>query len=161
MELFVVRHAIAEPRGAGWVDADRPLTPRGIERLEATLKGLRAARVRVDTIVHSPWTRARETAERMDAILSPEGTIIEDEGLAAPPDRGLLVRLAAHRSVAVVGHEPWLGELVAWLVAGDLHLGERFALKKAGVAWLSGDPAPLGCVLRASWTPRMLRLAGD
>lgn len=161
MELFVVRHAIAEPRGAGWADAERPLTPRGIERLEATLRGLHSARVRVDTILHSPWARARETAERMGAILSPEGTTLAEEGLAVPPDRALLVRLAAYRSVAVVGHEPWLGELVAWLVAGDLHLGERFPLKKAGVAWLSGDPAPLGCRLRASWTPRMLRLAGE
>lgn len=161
MELYVVRHAIAEPRGTGWIDAERPLTPRGIERLQATVDGLMAGRVRVDAIFHSPWTRATQTAEHMTPLLTGQGRSIEDAGLAEPPTRALLRRLHGNRSVALVGHEPWLGELVSWLVVGDVRLGEQFPLKKAGVVWLTGLPEPGGCLLRASWTPRMLRLAGS
>jgi len=64
-------------------------------------------------------------------------------------------------SLAVVGHEPWLSELIAWLCLGERELGAAFQLKNGGVAWLSGEPVPGGCVLKALWTPRSLRRAGD
>ena len=59
--------------------------------------------------------------------------------------------------IAAVGHEPWMGELCAWLVTGDPDLGDRFPFKKAGVAMLEGTPEPGGCALRAIWPPKTLR----
>jgi phosphohistidine phosphatase len=56
-----------------------------------------------------------------------------------------------------VGHEPWLGELVAWLAFGDTRFGEALVIKKAGVLWLEGTAVPGGMQLRASMPPKLLR----
>jgi len=157
MDIFVVRHAPAEPRGTGWVDADRPLTLEGIEKWEKAVEGLRTLRVAPAQIFHSPWRRAVETAQRLKP-LEPACELVETEHLAATPSRALLGQLQGE-AVALVGHEPWMGELVALLLTGERRLGARFPFKKGGVAWLAGDPVPGGCDLRALWTPRSLRAA--
>ncbi|HJK91154.1 MAG TPA: histidine phosphatase family protein [Polyangiaceae bacterium LLY-WYZ-15_(1-7)] len=155
MELYIVRHAIAEPRGAGWPDAERPLTLKGIERLERVVSGLKALDVELDAVFHSPWRRAIETAERLTPLMG-RPRRVELEALAAPPGKELLRGLRGER-IAAVGHEPWMGELCAWLVTGDPDLGDRFPFKKAGVAMLEGTPEPGGCALRAIWPPKTLR----
>ena len=157
MHLFLVRHATAEARGAGWDDAERPLTLDGIERFDRVVKGLRALRVELDVVVHSPWRRAVETAHRLTPLMA-QGQRVETSALAASPSDGLLDAIAGER-VALVGHEPWMGELLAWLVTGDPFLGAHFVFKKGGVAWLEGDARPGRCTLRALWTPRSLREA--
>jgi phosphohistidine phosphatase len=60
-------------------------------------------------------------------------------------------------SVAVVGHEPWLGELIGWLTAGDPRAGEALVIKKGSVSWLEGSAVPGGMSLRALLPPRVLR----
>jgi len=57
----------------------------------------------------------------------------------------------------VVGHEPWLGELAAWLAFGDAKHGDALVVKKAGVLWLEGTAVPGGMQLRASIPPKLLR----
>ena len=64
-----------------------------------------------------------------------------------------------NEDTAVVGHEPWLGELVAWLAFGDTRHGEALQIKKASVVWLDGTAVPGGMTLRALLTPRMIRAA--
>jgi phosphohistidine phosphatase len=59
--------------------------------------------------------------------------------------------------VAVVGHEPWLGELIALLTTGESRHGETIPLKKGGVAILEGAPTPGGMTLRALLPPRVSR----
>jgi len=63
--------------------------------------------------------------------------------------------------VGLVGHEPFLGALLAWLIVGDPDMGERLAFKKGGVAHIEGGPAPGTCALRAHWPPKSLRKIGD
>lgn len=155
VHIYLVRHAIAEPRGDKWADEDRPLTLEGIERFERSVKGLRKLKVEFDAVLHSPWRRAVETAQRLTPVLG-GGRRAETAELAMPPRRELL-ELIHGESVAVVGHQPWLADLLAWLTTGDVDLGERFVLKKGGVAWLDGEATPGGCALRAVWTPRTLR----
>ncbi|MEO0324522.1 MAG: histidine phosphatase family protein [Myxococcota bacterium] len=157
MHLYLVRHATAEARDAGWDDAERPLTLEGVERFDRVVKGLRALRVELDAVLHSPWRRAVETAHRLTPLMV-QGQRRETDALAAPPGEGLLEAIAGQRA-ALVGHEPWMGELLAWLVAGDRFLGPSFMFKKGGVAWLEGEPLPGRCTLRALWTPRSLREA--
>ena len=79
------------------------------------------------------------------------------EALAAPPSRGLLEVLGeAGETVAVVGHEPWLSELIAWLVVGEPADGDaRFRMKKGGVAQLRGTPRPGRMQLRALLPPKL------
>lgn len=159
MQIYLVRHAIAEARGGAWEDAERPLTLEGIERVERTVRGLARLRVEFDHVYTSPWRRALETAQRL-APLMPTGDRRQTELLAQAPTPALLRQLHGER-IALVGHEPWLGELLALLVVGDPTLGNRFPFKKAGVAWLEGSAEPGGCDLKAHWTPRSLRMAAQ
>lgn len=154
MELFVIRHGIAEERREGLDDTTRKLTKEGRERFAAAVKGLARLEVGFDRLYTSPWTRAVQTAELLEPLL--EGERVVTEQLAKAPSEALLDELRGERT-AVVGHEPWLGELVAMLVTGDASLGERFPLKKGGVAWLEGEPEPGQMVLRAVLMPKVLR----
>lgn len=154
MDIFLVRHAIAAPREGDWVDAERPLTKKGMARFSSVVTGLAALDIRFDRVFHSPWARAVQTAELLAPLGSDRPTMLTS--LAEPPSRELLSQLGPGR-IAVVGHEPWMGELLAWLVVGDRALGGHFPFKKGGVAWLDGEPIPGGCALRALWTPKSLR----
>lgn len=153
MELFLVRHAIAEARAAGRPDEDRALTPKGRQRFEAEVRGLLALGVAFDRLLHSPWRRAAQTA----ALLAPCCEVAPEpcEALARAPDPELLRALEGER-VALVGHEPWLSELAAWLCLGRAD-GSWLELKKGGVIWLGGPPEPGQMVLRALHPPRSLR----
>jgi phosphohistidine phosphatase len=62
--------------------------------------------------------------------------------------------------IALVGHEPWMGELVAWLTTGTPADGSVFAFKRGGVAWLEGALQPGQMVLQAFLPPKVLRTLG-
>jgi phosphohistidine phosphatase len=156
LELFVVRHAIAEERAADKEDASRALTERGRERFGKGVRGLARLGFAFDRIDHSPWLRAVQTAELLTPLLDHAGETRVSAELAAPPARALLEGLGEGR-VALVGHEPWLSELVALLVSGDAGDGAGFEFKKGAVAWLEGEPRPGAMTLRALLPPRVLR----
>src|SRR5262245_36825097 len=156
MHLFVIRHAIAEDPVAGQADADRELTPDGDRKLRRIVKGLRKLDIHFERVLTSPWVRAKTTAERLEPISDREPIVTEL--LCQTPRAELLATIAEHpTTVAVVGHEPWLGELVAWLAFGDMRHGEALDLRKAGVVWLEGSAVPGGMTLRAMLTPKVLR----
>lgn len=129
-ELYLVRHAIAAERGPDWPDDDkRPLTVEGIARFKSIVKGLQVLDVDVDLIVTSPLVRARQTAELLSAGLASRPSVRALGGLA--PGHGAqevltqLARAARRRRVALVGHEPDLGQLAAHLVGASRPLAFR------------------------------------
>ncbi len=157
MDLILIRHARAQPCSEDLPDSMRPLTERGRRQFARVARGLDRLEIRVDLLLHSPWLRAVDTAELLGRIL--DGPSRVTSLLAEAPTVHLLddlVRLQTQR-VAVVGHEPWLGELCAWLVAGDAGSCANFALNKGGVAWLTGIPLPGGMRLQGWFPPRVLR----
>jgi phosphohistidine phosphatase len=158
MQLYVVRHAIAEDAAPGQADGARELTDEGIQKLKQAVKGMRQLDISFDRIVSSPWVRARETAERLEPLCDATPEITD---LLIQSPRAELLALIAERGedTAVVGHEPWLGELVAWLAFGDTRHGEALVLKKAGVVWLEGTAVPGGMQVRALLPPSILRAA--
>lgn len=120
-ELYLVRHAIAAERGDEWPDdTKRPLTVRGISRFKDAVRGLRHLDVALDEIWTSPLVRARQTADLLAAGLGGKPVVKVLETLApghAPA--AVLAQLAkASRGgrLALVGHEPGLGELAAHLI---------------------------------------------
>src|SRR5690606_27166083 len=124
--------------------------------------GLRELGWCFDRVLSSPWQRALSTAELLAPVV--EGpTIVTD--LLCDKTRPELFALIAEstgprkkrHATAVVGHEPWLSELVAWLAFGDPRHGEAFDLKKGGMIWLEGSSVPGGMMIRAMLTPRILR----
>ncbi len=152
MEIFLVRHAVAVPRAR--TDAARRLTPAGRREFTRVVRGLGRLGVEVDRLYHSPWTRAVETAELLRPLLDGECEV--HPGLARSPNTALLAGLRGRR-IALVGHEPWLGQFLGILIGGDPQLGRRFKFSKGCVAWLEGDPKPGGMLLRALLPPRVLR----
>lgn len=164
MHLFVVRHAIAEDAEPGQDDALRELTSDGARKFKRSVQGLREMRWQFTRVLTSPWTRAMQTAELLKPITF--GPTISTELLCDKPRPELFALIAetvadaaddARHATAVVGHEPWLSELVGWLAFGDAHLGEGLELKKGGVVWLEGTAVPGGMKLRAMLPPKVLR----
>ncbi len=151
-----MRHALAVARGGDALDHARPLTAKGRSRFRASVTGLRALGVKLDRVYHSPWVRARQTAGLLMELAE---TSIETQGLAQAPDTRLLEELSGE-AVALVGHEPWMGELASLLTMGDPAHGDRFRFKKGAVAHLAGLPSPGGCQLLSLLPPKVLRALG-
>ena len=159
MQLFVIRHGIAEDAAPGQDDASRELTEDGERKLRKVVKGLRRLDIDFDRILTSPWRRATQTAIALQPLC--EEPPLSTDLLAQSPKAELLALIAElNETTAVVGHEPWLGELVAWLAFGDPRHGEALVIKKAGVLWLDGTAVPGGMHLRASIPPKLLRALG-
>jgi phosphohistidine phosphatase len=135
MQLIIIRHAIAVPRGTpGIPDEDRPLTPEGEQKFREAAKGLARLVDRPDALLTSPWLRAKQTAAIAGAAwgqLEPKKTAALASGsfeeLAA-----VLDRTPDDATVAVVGHEPWVSALLARLL-GTRH-DDRLTFKKGGAA---------------------------
>jgi phosphohistidine phosphatase len=156
MHLFVIRHAVAEDVGPGVDDTARELTEAGRAKLRRAVRGLRALDVRFERILTSPWKRAVQTARQLAPIAA--SPPVATELLTQPPRAELLALIAeGGETTAVVGHEPWLGELAAWLAFGDTRHGEALIIKKCGVLWLDGTAVPGGMQVRAAIPPRLLR----
>jgi phosphohistidine phosphatase len=158
MHLYVVRHGIAEDSNEAG-DSARALTPEGKKKLKKSIRGLRELGVNFDRVLTSPWKRALETA----ALLAPlcDDTPHVTELLAQTPRAELLALIAERgQDTAVVGREPWLSELVAWLAFGEQRYRDGITLKKGGVVHLSGDAIPHGMKLHAHLPPKVLRSLG-
>lgn len=158
--LYVVRHAIAELRGEAYPDdTKRPLTPKGMARFKEAARGLAELGVTLDLILTSPLVRARQTAEILAATLRGRIPIEEIEVLAPASSPGAVLSVLGEYSrrkrMALVGHEPGIGELAARLV------GSRtpFAFKKGAVCCIEVGalPPPGPGTLQWFATPRMLR----
>jgi phosphohistidine phosphatase len=150
MDVFLIRHAIAEDRREGLRDADRELTHKGRERFKAVVESLEDSGFRFDRVYHSPWLRAVQTAELLAPIN--HGPLISTDELAQPPRAAFFASLQG-AAVACVGHEPWMSDTLSLLTTGDPH-GPWLRFKKGGVAWLRGIPNPGSMELRALLPPR-------
>jgi phosphohistidine phosphatase len=145
MELYLIRHADAQPVGEGGVedDAERPLTAVGQAQCRVLAASLQRQKVHLDKVVTSPLLRARQTAEGLS--LHWTGTLPTQEvcdELAPDGKRGKLTRFLRKlgaESVAVVGHQPDLGAYLAWLIGGKK---AQVELAKAGVACVHFDGKP-------------------
>jgi phosphohistidine phosphatase len=166
MELYLVRHAIAEERDAErWPDdALRPLTDDGRRRFKRAAAGLRRLVPVVDALLSSPYLRARETAE----ILAKEagwGGVTLLDGLAPGHDPGDLLKLLRpywpSNALALVGHAPDLELFASFLLTGSPST-LSMEWRKGGVVAMAttGQPAAGGLTLRWALPPRVLRAIG-
>lgn len=159
MQLYLIRHAIAEDTAPeGLKDDARPLSEEGVRRFRQVVKGLDRLEVRFSKLYHSPKLRAVQTADLLMKLVDGESEVMP--ALAEPPQEILLAALAGFGKedrVGMVGHEPWLSELCAWLVLGDRQKATAFILKKGGIARLEGEPEPGKMQLLALLPPSVLR----
>jgi phosphohistidine phosphatase len=159
MLLLIIRHAIAVPRGTpGIADAERPLTPDGEERFRAAAAGLARLVGRPDALLSSPWLRARQTADIAAGAwgkIEPEETDVLAGGTFDEQAR-VLDRYPASGTVAVVGHEPYVSDLLGRLLGSRSE--DRLTFKKGGAA-LVDIPARVREGGRLLWylPPKVLR----
>jgi phosphohistidine phosphatase len=142
-ELYLVRHGLAEERGDAWPDdAKRPLTEEGMARMRKAVRGLARLSVSIDLILTSPLVRARQTAEIVAAGLEPRPTILNVDALTPAGTftslAGELEKHARRTRIALVGHEPNIGEIAARLV-GSRHPIE---FKKGAVCRIDVEQLP-------------------
>jgi phosphohistidine phosphatase len=110
MNLYLMRHGIALTRDDPSVahDAERPLTGKGVKRMRKAAKGLRELAVPFDSILTSPLSRARQTADIVASALGMEARLEEISGLA--PESTVehlmfgLTRYQDRQHVLLVGH---------------------------------------------------------
>lgn len=161
-QIHLVRHAIAEERGSRWPDDDlRPLTREGIRRFKEVVRGLARLDVELDLIITSPLVRARQTAELLAGGLTVGRSVrvVDELAPGTPLTEAVagVLRLPGRR-LAVVGHEPDLGRLAAFLIGARRPL----PFKKGGVCridLLADTPRPRGTLVWCA-PPALLRLAG-
>ncbi len=158
--LYLVRHAIAAERGEDWPDDDkRPLTARGVARFKESVNGLSRLDVAVDEIFTSPLVRAKQTAEILAGGLPGKPTVKVLDALSPGHAPGSilaqLARTARRRRLALVGHEPGLGELAAHLIGA----GRALTFKKGGVCRIDVESLTSRRAGSLNWfvTPKVLR----
>jgi phosphohistidine phosphatase len=149
MRLYVVRHAKAFERDRGRFPDDRlrPLTREGLKAFCALARSIGCATDAPELVLSSSWKRAWDTAialedeagwpapERCTALES------DESGAVAALAREISTR-SALGSLALVGHEPALSALVAWLLGSDHPI---IRMRKGAVAALElASPRQLG-----------------
>jgi len=145
MNLYLLRHAEAEDASSTGKDADRALSDRGREVMKVV--GAAFARVaETDEIFHSPYRRARETAELVGVAL-PKAKLIEVPWLApeSDPRIGFDEIRARRGDLLWVGHQPHLGRALGYAVTGSDEA--ELPMKKASIARVSfsgSHPSPPG-----------------
>jgi phosphohistidine phosphatase len=164
VRIYLVRHAIAAERGRDWPDdSKRPLIRKGVDRMREAVRGLVELDAHVDVVLTSPFVRAVQTAEILADGLTPRPSIVETPSLT-PEEAPTSVARALEpyrrtKAVALVGHEPGIGRLAAWLLGTP----EPIEFKKGGVCCVECASLPPDGRGRLIWhaTPAMLRaLAG-
>ncbi|HEY5945897.1 MAG TPA: histidine phosphatase family protein [Kofleriaceae bacterium] len=118
MRIYLVRHGDAVPEEDAGSDRDRWLSPRGREAARILGRLLREQQLAPDMIVCSPLPRAVQTAELIAASIDYIGAISSWRCLepSAMPRVAAGQLAAIGPSVLVVGHEPSISSLGAFLL---------------------------------------------
>jgi len=127
LELYLIRHGVAAERGEEYPDdSKRPLTNDGITRLRKEAKGLDALDVSFDVILSSPLVRARQTADVFAEVMKGKPSVQPVDALTpAGSPAAVIHELGRHmrkERIALVGHEPNMGELAAHLIGSKVAL---------------------------------------
>ncbi len=142
MRLLLIRHAIAEERGARWPDDSlRPLTDEGERKMQEAAAGI-AHLLQPGVILTSPFARASRTAEIVAARFP--GVAVQEEAALTGPDYSSWFATTGGTGmacVAVVGHEPLLSEALSVLLCGD-EGAVRTEFKKGAAALVECGDAP-------------------
>jgi phosphohistidine phosphatase len=170
MQVVIIRHGIAveldESAKAKMADAERPLTKPGTKKMRAAAKGLaRVVDGGIDVLAASPLVRAQQTAAIVAEAFEGETKVATvDELKPGKPAKAVLQWLQGQKAdatIAVVGHEPQLGMLISYLLAGDRK--RSFVEVRKGSATLLEFPEQVkagGAMLQWMLKPSQLRDLG-
>jgi phosphohistidine phosphatase len=148
MEIYLLRHGIAEEGRAGGRDSDRALTAEGREKLGRVLKRAHAAGVRPGVILASPYRRAVETAQIAAEALQYRGEIVKTQALVpdASPQNAWdeICSRRTEDAILLASHEPLMSSMAAFLLCSP---ALQVDMKKGAMAKIDCDhfgPVPHG-----------------
>ncbi|MHC5741740.1 MAG: phosphohistidine phosphatase SixA [Nostoc sp.] len=150
MELYLIRHGIAEDKGLGIKDEERSLTKEGRQKTEKVAQKLVKLGLNFDLILTSPLVRARQTAEiliakKLSSQLEESSHLAHDGQISSWLKDWLEPRnYSQNTQLALVGHEPDLTSWAEILLWGEVKAS--LVLKKAGMIGikLPETGSPLG-----------------
>ena len=123
MQIYLLRHGIAEDGSPGRPDSERALTDEGKARLRRVLKRARSADVIPTLIVSSPLRRAVETAEVAAEVFKYKGDLVKSGAFvpeASARQAWEEIRLySGEAALMVASHEPLMSATVAYLLGSD------------------------------------------
>ena len=135
MDLLVLRHGEAGRRSPLPGDSKRSLTTEGKQEIVDLSNGLTSLELKLDYIFTSPLLRAKQTAEIVAKSLKYKGKVEELDALKPEGSKlefySALSRMKQDSMILVVGHEPYLSEMISEAISQS---GCRIDLKKAGLA---------------------------
>jgi phosphohistidine phosphatase len=156
MEIYLLRHGIAEEGQPGRPDSERVLTSEGREKLRRVLKRARAAGADPSLILSSPFQRAVQTAEIAAEVLGYKAQIEQTRALvpdARPNEVWDAIReRKGEKAILLASHEPLMSSAVALLLGVPALMVD---MKKAALVRVDCDrfgPQP-ACVLKWMLTP--------
>ena len=165
MNLYLLRHGLAVEPGEHGIhrDADRPLTAKGKAKLGKIAAAMQAIDLSFDLILSSPYLRARQTAEIVADSFNARKRVEFSEALTPNGSSRKLVDFINRsgpfsNGVLLVGHEPFLSELISLLVSGGT--GFPVLMKKGGLCKLSTESLHNGRCATLEWllTPKQMIL---
>lgn len=109
MNLYLIRHSIAENISLDKKDFDRELTSEGKSVIAKTSQAWKNYINQLDIVLSSPLTRAVQTAEIISSNLQTNQNLIKDNNLGTGSRTSDLIELLnslEYENVAVVGHQP-------------------------------------------------------
>ena len=150
MDIILWRHAEAED---GIPDATRKLTDKGQKQAQQMAAWFASRLPQNTRILVSPSTRTQQTA----AALGLEFETVKEVGLSTNTN-SLLAKAGwpdAQGAVLVVGHQPTLGQVAAFLLSGE---EQDWSVKKGAVWWITNRTrqGEGQSVLRCVLAPEML-----
>jgi phosphohistidine phosphatase len=158
--LYLIRHGAAAERGEDYPDdSKRPLTSAGLSRLRKEARALDAMNVGFDHIITSPLVRTRQTADVFAETLKTKPSVSQSDALApAGTPVAVIQEIGKHSKkgrIALVGHEPNIGELAARLIGARAPL----EFKKGAICRIDFDVLPPKGTGQLRWfvTAKMLR----
>jgi phosphohistidine phosphatase len=143
LTLYLIRHARADERGPTYPDdTKRPLIQKGFRQAQTLAKVFNELEIEFDHIFSSPYTRAVQTAQPLARCLK-KVDIEYLETLAGSDYKALLEDIhkaikKSSKTIALIGHEPYLSELAAYLLC-DNHQALPVNFKKSAYMALSGN----------------------
>lgn len=120
VRFLIVRHAPTVAPAEPQFQHARPLTADGRLQFTGLVRRLQEDQITISRLLHSPWTRAVQTADLLMPVLN--GTRTETDQLARAPTEDLVATLCEGQpsdTAAAVGHHPWVGDLAQRLLGPD------------------------------------------
>lgn len=154
MNLYLIRHGIAEEPGGG-PDSKRELTEEGREKTATIARRIARVFPAPDLIVSSPYLRAQQTADFFQKAWGVTERV-HSENLIPMADPAVFLRWlekCGREAVAAVAHEPLLSLMAGKILTGRDGIS-MVEFKKAAVARFEFEPRDGLGILRALVPPR-------